>query len=135
MGAEKPGLAQLRGALDKYRRRRKYGKFPAPLRLRACQYAKHRLDDDATISVVAQELGVSRRLAARWAREGKALKVGPRAPSTGELSFVPVVVKSEQSECRAARLEVEFPDGTRLHAFGIGSDALGSTIHALRSQR
>jgi transposase-like protein len=136
MGAEKAGLAPLREALEKHRRRQKYGKFPERLRHRAYQYAKERLDAGGTTSVIAQELGVSPRLAARWAREGKALKaLAPRAPLTGALSFVPVVVKSEQPECRAARLEVDFPDGTRLQAFGIGPDALGSTIEALRGRR
>ena len=136
MGAEKAGLAQLRSALEKYRRRHRHGKYPERLRQRACQYVEQRLQQGVPVRAIAHELGISTTAVARWSPRRKGPRVlAPSSPRSGELSFVPVVVKPERLECRATRLEVDFPDGTRLQAFGIGPEAVGSAVEVLRGRR
>lgn len=136
MGVEKPGLAQLRSALEKYRRRRGHGKYPERLRQRACKYVEQRLHQGMTVQAIADELGISRTAVARWSPSRKSPRVlAASCPPSGELSLVPVAIKPELAEFRATRLEVDFPDGTRLQAFGIGLEAVGSAVEVLRRRR
>jgi len=128
--------AQLRGALARYRERVRHGRFPHDLREQAIDYAQGRLRAGAAITVVATELGVSEATVGAWTAEG----VRPSRParvnaSSAEVAMVPLVVRPGPEPAGGARLEVSFPDGTKLSVSGLAERALVDTIIALRGSR
>jgi len=136
MESEKRVLAQLREALDEYRQKVRYGKYPERLRQQARQYALGRRREGASLEVIATELGVSAGVAASWSADGKSLG-GPHLNAmtrTSKLPFLPVVIKPEAPSATGARFEVAFADGTRLRAFDISTDTLMEAVRALRRQ-
>lgn len=123
---------QLRDALTRYRQHRRFGRFPDDLREQAAAYAGKRIEAGAKPADVAAELGVQPSTVVEWiSRKAPTSRVvAPTSPPGPAL--VPVVVRPEPAVARLARLEVEFHDGTRLHASGIGSSELIDAIQALR---
>jgi hypothetical protein len=139
MRAEKATAEQLRCALAKHRQRQRHGKYPKRLREQACRYTRDRQSSGVDVGVIAKELGVPKATAARWtSEESESDESKPvqaeRQSSVAGVSFVPVVVRPARSEWRAARLEVDFADGTRLQAFGVGPEVLATTLQTLRRQ-
>ena len=139
MRAEKATAEQLRCALAKHRQRQRHGKYPKRLREQACRYTRDRQSSGVGVGVIAKELGVPKATAARWtieepeADESRAVQAETPSSVAG-MSFVPVVVRPAHSEWRAARVEVDFADGTRLQAFGVGPEILATTLQTLRRQ-
>ncbi|MFC1643034.1 hypothetical protein ACFL5O_10195, partial [Myxococcota bacterium] len=137
--AEKAIAEQLRCALAKHRQRQRHGKYPKHLRERACRYTSDRQSSGVGVGAIAKELGVPKTTAERWTIEepvsDESRPVQVKTPSSvAGMSFVPVVVRPAPSEWRAARLEVDFADGTRLQAFGVGPEVLATTLQTLRRQ-
>ena len=138
MTAEMLKGAQIRGALSKYREGMRYGKYPQDLQLRAVEYARDRRRAGASVAAIAAELGVHDVTARAWASAPK--EPGSRSTRTVQepaagLSLVPVVIRPDPTTARLTRLEVEFPDGTRLAASGIGARDLVDAIESLRRSR
>jgi len=130
---------QLRMALSKHRERRRHGKYPDELRRRAVEYCAERRRAGASVVEIARELGVQDATAGAWAsRAVKRIPPEAAAPvsRSSALSLVPVVVRPEvHSAPRHTRLEVEFPDGTRLSASGLAGRDLVEAIESLRRIR
>jgi hypothetical protein len=131
--------AQLRTALAKYREVKPYGKYPRALRDEAAAYCRERHKEGLTAAHLAEELGVNVATTSVWiapdrSRFERAALTAPAKSASG-LSLVPVVVRPEPSSSRMGRLEVEFPDGTRLAASGIGARELLEAIESLRRSR
>lgn len=137
MHAEK-AADQLRRALARYRQQQRHGKYPERLQQQACQYTKERRRSGWSVRAIAEELGVPAATAARWAAEeaepGESRSLSEAQSPMSGMSFVPVMVRPEPKRWPAARLELDFPDGTRVQVFGVDSDALASTIQTLRRQ-
>ena len=137
MTAEMTKGAQIRGALLKYRERNRYGKYPQELQLPAVEYSIQRRRAGASVAEIAAELGVHEVTAKAWTAATAAVSGSSSIksmPSAG-LSLVPVVVRQEPALARLTRLEVEFSDGTRLVASGVGGSDLVDAIEALRRTR
>ena len=131
--------AQLCNALSKFRERQRYGKYPQQLREQALAYCAEQSRSGATVTDLAAELGVYEATVSKWLSAGR--RHLPEAASStvtraAGLSLVPIVVRPEPSQTsRVARMEVEFPDGTRLAASGIGGRELAEAIESLRRSR
>lgn len=132
-------LGRLRAALAKYRERKHYGKYPDKLRAEAIVYSRERRHQGASVRQIATELGVREATADGWVQEessGHASEKRRDSLALADISLVPVTLKAEPAACeRWGRLEVEFADGTRLIASGIGTQALADAIQALRGAR
>jgi len=128
--------AQLREALAKYRERVRHGRLPRDLRDQATDYAQGRLRAGAAISAVATELGVSEARVGAWTAEG-ARSAGPSRVGafSAEVAMVPLMVRPGPEPAGGARLEVSFPDGTKLSVSGMAERAVADTIIALRGPR
>jgi hypothetical protein len=127
--------AQLRGALAKYRERARHGRFPQDLRDQATAYARERVRAGAAIPAIASELGVSETTVGAWAGDGAQPMGAPRGSVTSAaVAMVPLVVRPAP-EMASARLEVLFPDGTKLQVSGMAGRELVDTIVALRGSR
>jgi transposase-like protein len=130
---------QLRVALSKHRGCKRYGKYPDDLRKRAIAYSVERRRAGASVAEIAAELGVQDSTAGAWsssAIERRSVPSSMGRDNATALSLVPVVVRPESaSTLRHTRLEVEFPDGTRLTASGLGGRDFVEAIESLRRVR
>jgi len=137
-GTTTTARARLRAELTKYRERSRFGKYPKKLRIEGEKYARQRRAQGASVREIAAELAVREDTVKGWAASNSSTAVAAReqvAPLT-EVSLVPVRVKAQaQPAERWGRLEVEFADGTRLVASGVGTHALADAIEALRRSR
>jgi len=101
-------------------------------------YARARRQQGNGPSLIAKELGIAVTTADAWSRPQQQMATIPTRARPGssivkdELSLIPVVVRPEQDHRVLARLEVEFSDGTRLQATGVGAEDLTRTIEMLR---
>jgi hypothetical protein len=130
--------AELRAAISRYREQTRAGKYPSELRKRAEGYAQRRVGVGATPAEIAAELGVRERTAHQWASstERPAETPRPQTPAVvRSVPFVPVVVRPEPCEAAAMRLQVAFPDGTRLDVSGMSGRDLAEAIEAVRRVR
>jgi len=128
--------AQLRGALAKYRERARHGRFPQDLRDQATAYARERVRAGAAIPAIASELGVSETTVGAWAGNGAQPTGAPWGSVTSAtVAMVPLVVRPAPETMASARLEVLFPDGTKLQVSGMAGRELVDTIVALRGSR
>lgn len=130
--------AELRAAISRYREQTRAGKYPSELRKRAEQYAQQRVGDGATPAEIAAELGVRERTAQQWASSTERPAETPRHQTPAvvrSVPLVPVVVRPEPREASAMRLQVAFPDGTRLDVSGMAGRDLAEAIEALRRAR
>jgi transposase-like protein len=132
--------AELRGELRKFRERKRHGKYPEPLRTRAIAYSLERRRAGASVVEIAGELGVTDATASVWSSPaGKAsvtAGVQTGAKRSSMMPLMPVVVRAEPTmTTRLTRLEVEFPDGTRLSASGLEGRDLVEAIESLRGIR
>jgi len=130
--------AGLRAAISRYREQTRAGKYPSELRKRAEVYAQQRAFAGATPAEIAAELGVRERTAHQWASstERPAETPRPQTPAVvRSVPLVPVVVRPEPREASAMRLQVAFPDGTRLDVSGMAGRDLAEAIEALRRVR
>jgi len=128
--------AQLRGALTKYRERARHGRFPQDLRDQATAYARERIRAGAAIPAIASELGVSETTVAAWTGDGAQPTGAPRCSVTSAaVAMVPLVVRPAPETTSSARLEVLFPDGTKVQVAGMAGRELVDTIVALRGSR
>jgi|WetSurMetagenome_2_1015567.scaffolds.fasta_scaffold395771_2 hypothetical protein len=126
-------VAQLRTELAKNRERKKFGTYPAEVRERAVAYARERVKAGVGVGQIASELGVSGVTVRSWVGGPAAHEASrPQGKQDGSVSLLPVVVRSDQGVRRPTRLEVEFPDGTRLGVNGITGQDLVDAIQALR---
>ena len=135
MTADMMKAAQLRAALSKYRERTRYGKYPLDLHQRAVAYCLERSRAGASLPEIVSELGVRDDTVKLWASAaGKPASRTSRTVTQAapEVSLVPVVIRSQSTAARLTRLEVEFPDGTRLVASGVGGRELVDAIESLR---
>ncbi len=129
--------AQLRAELAKNRGRSKQANYPAEARRLAVEYARDRRAEGASFAQIAAEIGLNdvtmrNRISNAQMRGG----AGATPPvRENEVSLLPVVVRSGQDAVGAARLDVVFPDGTRLGVTGIGGRDLVEAIDALRRPR
>jgi hypothetical protein len=130
--------AELRAAISRYREQTRAGKYPSELRKRAEVYAQERAFAGATPAEIAAELGVRERTAQQWSSstERPAEPSRPKAPTVvRSVPLVPLVVRPEPRETPAMRLQVAFPDGTRLDVSGMAGRDLAEAIEALRRTR
>jgi hypothetical protein len=131
--------SRLRSALSKYREHSHYGKFPEKLRAKAIDYVQKRKGEGASVREIAAELAVRLVTVKGWAtlpgRARTTRKAGRESLALPQVSLVPVTVRAEPDAERWGRLEVEFADGTRVVASGIGTQALTEAIQALRRPR
>ena len=127
---------QLRGALAKYRERVSHGRFPDDLRNQAMAYVQGRLGERAAFAAIAAELGVSETATRTWAKEAvRPTKAAPRSASLAEVSMLPLLVRPAPEPAGSVRLDVSFPDGTKVQASGISGREIVDTIAALRGAR
>ncbi len=131
--------ARLRQQLASCRQTKGFNRYPAELRDEAVRYACARSSQGATPAAIASELGVAVTTADGWSKQQlpAAVVAAPRPRRSrrrGELGLplMPVVVGPEPTRGVLARLEVEFGDGTRLLATGVGVEDLVRAVEALR---
>lgn len=128
--------ARLRGALADHRERMRHGRFPRDLREQATDYAQGRLRAGVAITAIATELGVSEATVGAWTAEGARPSRASRVnASSAEVAMVPLMVRPGPEPAVGTRLDVSFPDGTKLQVSGIAERALVDTIIALRGPR
>jgi hypothetical protein len=129
--------APLRAALAKYRERAPYGRLPPDLRRQAESYTQERVRTGAAIAGIASELGVSETTVRAWV--GGRARSAPAAQRTGSVSapvaMVPLMVRPGPETGAGARLEVSFPDGTKVQVVGMAGRELVEAITALRGGR
>ncbi len=139
-------LERLRVELADSRRVKGFNKYPAKLREQAVAYALARRSSGAGPAQIARELGVAVTTADAWSQSATVAsgkqpgRVGSRAGD--ELSLAEMVVRAQTSGPQAAaqswmghralRLEVDFADGTKLQATGIGAQDVARAIELLR---
>jgi hypothetical protein len=121
---------QLRREIVAFRRGKPYGRFPRALYAKAKRYATERRRGGTSVGKIAAELGVRPVTARAWCEEGVAEK-HDRIEGGDSISLVPLVVCADA----AAKLELQFPDGTRCHASGVTAPLLAQVIEALRRPR
>lgn len=129
--------AKLRGDLATFRERSPRGTYPRELRERAVAYAAERVRGGAVTAEIAMELGVRELTATRWIEKARAEPPSPTpAPARGPgLSLIPLVVGRQHVDTRRPSLKIELPDGTRVHASGLGVSDVVEAILALRRGR
>ncbi len=129
--------ASLRGALAKHREKAAYGRLPQDLRKQAESYTQERVRTGAAMAAIASEVGVSETTVRGWAggqpRSGRASQRsrGASAP----FAMVPLMVGPGPETGGGARLEVAFPDGTKVQVVGMAGRDLVETLTALRGAR
>lgn len=129
--------AELRAELARSRGRGKQANYPAETRSRAVAYARERRSEGVSFAQISAELGVNDVTMRNWINNAQAMG-GPvtKPPARDDqVSLLPVVVRADQGVPGATRLEVVFPDGTRLGVTGIGGRDLVDAIEALRRSR
>jgi len=129
--------AELRAELARSRGRGKQANYPAEARRHAVEYARDRRAEGASFAQIAGEIGLNDVTMRNWINNAQAMG-GPatKLPARDDqVSLLPVVVRADQEVPGATRLEVVFPDGTRLGVTGIGGRDLVDAIEALRRPR
>lgn len=128
---------RLREQLAECRQGKGFNRYPTAVRDEAMAYARSRRALGAGASQIAEELGVAITTADSWSKpehDGdwrRASDDGVRQ-SSDKLSLVPVVVRQDAPRRVLSRLEVDFGDGTRLHATGISAEDLARAIELLK---
>jgi transposase-like protein len=129
--------APLRAALAKHREKAPYGRLPQDLRRQAESYAKERARTGAATAAIASELGVSGTTVRAWV--GGHAQSAPAAQRSSGVSapvaMVPLMVRPGPEVGAGGRLEVSFPDGTKVLVVGMGGRELVEAITALRGAR
>jgi len=136
--ADAETASRLRQQLSSCRQSKGFRQYPEGLRREAAAYVGARRGQGVKLIEIASELGVAITTADAWSRlheqstRPTSVPRQPRTRETSGLSLVPVVVGPEPTRRMVSRLEVEFADGTRLHATGVGPEDLVRAIEALR---
>lgn len=126
----------LRGELAKYRERVSHGRFPDDLRKQVIAHVQGRLGEKAAFAAIAAELGVSETAARTWAKEpARPTRAAPRGAASAEVSMLPLLIRPAPEATGGARLDVSFPDGTKVQASGMSGREMVDTITALRGSR
>jgi hypothetical protein len=129
--------ASLRAALGKHRERAPYGRLPQDLRRQAESYTQERERMGAATAAIASELGVSETTVRGWVggqtRSARAAQRSSGVPAP--VAMVPLLVRPGPETGGGARLEVSFPDGTKVQVVGMAGRDLVETITALRGAR
>jgi transposase-like protein len=129
--------ASLRAALAEYREKAPHGRFPDDLRKQAESYTQERVRTGAAMAGIASELGVSETTVRGWAgghtRSARAAQRTRVAPAP--VALVPLMVGPGPETGGGARLEVSFPDGTKVQVVGMAGRDLVETLTALRGAR
>jgi transposase-like protein len=129
--------ASLRGALAKHRERAPYGRLPQDLRREAESYAQERVRTGAATAAIASELGVLETTVRGWvggrarSARGAQRTSGVSAP----VAMVPLMVRPGPEAGAGARLEISFPDGTKVQVVGMAGRDLVEALTALRGAR
>jgi hypothetical protein len=127
----------LRAALAKYRERAPYGRLPQDLRRQAESYTQERVRTGVATAAIASDLGVSETTVRGWvgghARTARAAQRTSVVPAP--VAMVPLMVRPGPETGAGTRLEVSFPDGTKVQVVGLGGRELVEAITALRGAR
>ena len=132
---------QLRGDLAAFRERTRRGAYSSALQGRAVAYAGDRVRNGAGPAEIAAELGVRMLTVSRWIAKGGAASSSSTASArrtSGEpapVAMVPLMVRPGPETGTGARLEVAFPDGTKVQVVGMAGRDLVEAITALRGAR
>jgi predicted transcriptional regulator len=121
--------------LAKYREQVRFGRFPDELREQAATYTQERRRAGAEPAAIAGELGVCETTVRAWVKEAARL---PARAGSAPVAMMPLVVRPAPQTVAGvagARLEVAFPDGTKLQVVGMAGRDLVDTIAALRGSR
>jgi DNA-binding transcriptional regulator YiaG len=129
--------ASLHVALAKHRERAPYGRLPQDLRRQAESYAQERVRTGAATATIASELGVSETTVRAWARgRARAAPAAQRASGvSAPVAMVPLMVRPGPETGAGARLEISFPDGTKVQVAGMAGRDLVEALTALRGAR
>lgn len=129
--------AELRAELARSRGRSKQASYSAEARRRVVEYARDRRAQGASFAQIAGEIGLNDVTMRSWINNAQAMGGQVTKPTGREdqVSLLPVVVRADQQAPGATRLEVVFPDGTRLGVTGVGGRDLVEAIEALRRSR
>jgi hypothetical protein len=131
--------ASLHAALAKHRERAPYGRLPQDLRRQAKSYTQERVRTGVTTAAIASELGVSETTVRGWvegpSRARSAGAVQRTSSEPAPFAMVPLMVRSGPEAGTGTRLEVSFPDGTKVQVMGMGGRELVEAITALRGAR
>jgi transposase-like protein len=129
--------APLREALAKYRKRAPYGRLPPDLRRQAEVYTRERAHAGAATAAIASELGVSETTVRAWVRDhARSTPTAPRASGvSAPVAMVPLMVRPGPETGAGARVEVSFPDGTKVQVVGMARRDLVEVLTALRGAR
>jgi hypothetical protein len=132
---------QLRGDLAAFRERTRRGAYSSALQGRAVAYAGDRVRNGAGPAEIAAELGVRELTVSRWiakSGDGSPLSTAsaPRASATpAPVAMVPLLVRPVAETGAGARVDISFPDGTKVQVVGMGGRELVEAILALRGGR
>jgi hypothetical protein len=126
--------ASLRGALAKHREKTGYGRLPQDLRRQAESYTQERVSTGATTAAIASELAVSEATVRGWAG-GRGRAAPPASGVSAPVAMVPLMVRPGPESGAGARLEISFPDGTKVQVVGMAGRDLVEAITALRGAR
>lgn len=126
-------LTQIR----EYRQAHHNGRFPDELRERAEVLVRQRREKGRSWHAIARELGISQTTAVQWGTAAKACESTHRASTERPIpQLVPVVVSDRRPvQTTMDRIEVEFPNGVRLRALGLGSNGLEQLMRVLEKIR
>jgi hypothetical protein len=129
--------ASLRAALAKHRQRAPYGRLPQDLRRQAESHTQERVRTGAATAAIASELGVSQTTVRAWAGgRARTASTAPRASGvSAPVAMVPLMVRPGPEMGAGARLDISFPDGTKVQVVGMAGRDLVETLTALRGVR
>jgi hypothetical protein len=132
---------QLRGDLAAFRERTRRGAYSSALQGRAVAYAGDRVRNGAGPAEIAAELGVRELTVSRWIEKAGAASPSSTAsaPRTSgvpaPVAMVPLMVRPEPETGAGARLDISFPDGTKVQVVGMAGRDLVEALTALRGAR
>jgi len=126
--------------LAAFRERTRRGAYSSALQGRAVAYAGDRVRNGAGPAEIAAELGVRMLTVSRWIAKGGAASSSTASArrTSGEpapVAMVPLMVRPGPETGTGARLEVAFPDGTKVQVVGMAGRDLVEAITALRGAR
>ncbi len=119
---------EIREQIRAFRAKTRWGRLPEALQIRGRAYAQQRREQGGKWKQIASELGVHGVTAQQWGSSDA--KNGSVAPA--EPVLMPVVVKHKNAAKDALdRVEVEFPNGVRVRASGVGAQGLEQLMRML----
>jgi hypothetical protein len=104
-------------------------------------YAGDRVRNGAGPAEIAAELGVRKLTVSRWIEKGGAASSSSTASAqrtSGEpapVAMVPLMVRPGPETGAGARLDISFPDGTKVQVVGVAGRDVVEALTALRGAR